>query len=416
MGNLGHRFRSFSRSMSHLSMEIFGVMVGICILGFVSLFIWGFIVTGKRADRAFATDPLYTTSFATTRTHVSGEVIGLYTNDDHSSAALLLKFNDMSVLSRDAKSYQMLGMGSDEKQNYEELISSPIGSIYMYGRTGYMVATFENGTRFPKQIINVIFNNANVIDDVISSNSGSTDFASKYDIWQALINPGADGTGHTSAFDSGVFDPDTFFTETLLSDSEKSYRKGLGSDVMALGSLLAYIEEYEDRLSDAGVDVAATRPEWLVGDYVEKDADGAFYLRTTHVVPGGFDFDWYNGSVSTGYLDGLMRGTGYTSAAQFLTDKQAEATEGGKPFVVDGNLDWKMLDGSSFEAVRRANSGSKYDDIAADMSLLVGCYRKYGELKMKYQRDHLTALLELELNSGDMAENWTEARNVLVLR
>lgn len=398
-------------------MEIFGVMVGICLLGFIGLFVWGFIVTGKRADRAFATEPLYTTSFVTTRTNVAGEVIGLYTNDDHSSAALLLKLGNMDTLSREADNYQMLGMGCDDKQHYEELISSPIGSIYMYGRTGYMVATFENGTRFPKQIIDIIFNNSNVIDDALGSNSGNSgDVLSDYDVWQVLINPGADGTGHTSAFDSGVFDPNTFFNETLLSDSEKSYRKGLGSDVMALGSLLSYIEEYEDRLSDAGVDVAATRPDWLVGDYVEKDADGAFYLRTTHVTPGGFDFDWYNGSISSGYLDGLMRGTGYTSASKFLTDKAEEATKGGEVFVVDGDPEWKMVDGSSFEAVRRSNSGSKYDDIAADMSLLLGCYRKYGDLKTQYQKDHLTALLELELNSGDMAENWTEARDVLVLK
>lgn len=428
MADVGHRVRSFGRSVSHFSMEIFGVMVGVCVLGFVLLFIWGFIVVGRRADRAFATDALYTSTFVTSRTNVQGEVISLFTNEDHTKAALLMRLGDMSKLSRDASVYQMLAVGATPEQAYDELISSPKGDIYMYGRSGYMVATFENAERFPKQIIDVVFNNSRVVGDV-DGGSGNT-MAEQYDIWQVMINPGADGTGHTTAFDSGTFDPDKFFHETLLKASEDSLRVKLGVDVVTMAETLSYVEEYEDRLKDAGVNVDAVRPEWIAGDYVEKLDDGAFYLRTTHVAPGGFDFDWYNGSVSDGYLDGLMRGTGYSSGEKFLDDKKAEASKAGNPFTMPQNIDWKMVDGTSFSSLQRANptsgsnsnsnsglgSSNKYDDIAADMELLVGCYSKYGSLKYGYQVTDLTALLDLEVQGNNVNDSWTEARDVLALQ
>lgn len=402
--------RKFERAFligPHYSMERFGVLFCFCLSLFVILGVWWVIYDRNKSNEEYDNTTIYTTVTTTSITKTPVSMLGLFKNEDQNKAALLMKFGDLSRISSDAQSYRCFIGALDKKGKVTQLKLNSNVSLYMYGTTGYMVATFDNGTTFPEQIVKVFFGSVkSVTGDTVT---GGLD-PSESDMWIVDMNFGADQWYKTSAFDNGSFDADGFFAETISTQAENTIRKDLNDDLSVMYDLIARCNEYADRVERNSLDVESMIPEWFSGDRVINE-DGAYSLVTSTVCPGGFDFDWRNGDVNTGYLSRLMVGSEAESKSVYLSQMVAQQ----QPFSYSAGI-WHMQDGTTFESYAQINASAKIDEIRGDIEELEKAWQAYAKVKSKYQITDLTRLLQLEIDADSMRGNITSNENVITAK
>ena len=393
----------------HYAMERFAVLCGIGLAMFVALGILFGAHQVRRHSADFASRTIYQSSFVTSVSGAEGTVRGVFTNENQTKAAVLMKFTDPASMPNDADNYRMLMYAQDESGASEKLESRPTGNVYVYGSSGYIVFTFDNGDApFPCQIIHGFARNNRPLSGMVDTSSNAT-LATANDIWDVLFNPGASGVTKISAFDDGKFDPVRFYNEVLVRGEENSIRQNLANDLKSLQTVITYSEEYMDRLERDGLNVSEQIPDFYAGDSITVGEDGALTLVTSTVVPGGFDFDWKSGSVATGYLNNLMVGSDAASPSEFLSARIASQS---KFTFVPG--EWHMADGQLFEDVAKVNASARMDDIRSDITNLETMWETYAVIKSAYQTTDINPLLQLEIDSQSVASNYTVSENALV--
>lgn len=414
----------------HYAIERFGVI-------FLTLFscmviLLATIVTNKiRNDHQRLSDnAIYTQSFATSKTNVSGSVVGVYTNEARTKAFLLLRFEDMSKLPLDAKDYMMFLTARTPSQNKATLTSNPKGGIYVFGSTGYMGLYFVDSNGFEPQILDVVIRSLKDLSTDeelnLSDSLGDGSFA-QYDQCRIYFNPGAAGATYAEFLEQDEMTVFDIYEECVTRKNEQSIRNTLEDDLETMRSQQTLITEYTNRLESLYGMAAPVTPSQIAGDTITaKNLDGEdltwsselnswvdsenltydegeyyLYLNTDYVVPGGYDFVWQDGSVREGYLDALTGGTDWTT---FFDQKRQEANSNAESFST--SMAWYYQNGVEF-----VYDASSSDDTTAaihtEIERLTAAWSTYYETKLAYQRTHLANLLTLERNAREVERNYT---------
>ena len=393
----------------HHQMERFGILFVTLILLFVVNI--GSIVYKNHNDNknTLSNDVVYTQTFKLSKSGASGSVRNIYRSTDGTKVFLLLKFDDMSIVSSDAANYQMFITAADLNLNQHDLLSSPSGSIYMFGSTGYMGLYLVDSQGFPAQLLDLVVRSNKTLADSgeVSTEAAEDASFAKYDQFRIYFNPGGANAEIAECLDSDKMTAYDIYESMICRQQEATLRESLSADLKTLQSDLAVIEEYTERLRKDGIQIPST-PEPIAGDTITERGDGTLSYHTNYVLATGFDFDWQNGSIKTGYLEALSNGM---TPTQFFDMKSREVDSVNFTNYVN-HLDWYYADGTEFEGV--SSSGTTMTGIANinnDITNLTNAWTQYYTDKKAYQCTNLKNLLLLEVEAKDVSANYTVNAN-----
>ena len=325
----------------------------------------------------------------------------------------------MSQLSINAEYYQMFATGFSTSQEQEPLLKHPYGCIYVFGSTGYMGIYLTSSGGFEKQIMGVTVRcNKTIVNTTISDASTTymdTSFDS-YDQFRIYFNPGGTATQVATSLDKERFDTFELYEELVTKPNEIEIRNVLFEDLKQMYITQKARKEYEERVAREGIGTYNV-PKQIEGDVVDIDEDGVYHLTTDYVLPNGVDFDWYNGSIHDGYLDGLKGELSYTEYLENLEEETTTSDDTENTFKTD--TVWYMTDGSTFEGDEYSDANlddASYNEIKTATDLLKNSWGQFYSLKQQYQCVDLVALLKLEKEAREAQSHYTINTNENVLQ
>lgn len=422
---------------SHYAIERFGVMflsLTVCMGLLVSSILWKKV---EYDNRALSGNAIYTRSFAMSQSRTKGQITGIYTNNAHTKVMILLSFDDMSALPTDANDYSLIISGATKNGAYDELQSHPSAMIYTFGATGNMAIYLQDVNGFPSQLTQMYLrSNVNLTGD----STGSGDSFNRYN--QALIyfNPGGAYATHADFLEKDEWSLFDMIEEVVTRSDEAALRLQLQDDLLQMAKSQIRIQTYRDRLESMNVVVPETpfqiddtiyakakdgstddRLHYISsygGGWVDdtetkgyQNKDVTFYLDSEYVIPGGFDFNWQNGRILTGYLESLTGDTSLSRWSAYLNEQRdPEVNDGGglENFSTTmGNIQWFLTDGSLVNLSAEKASTQRERDIALAITDLTEEWQHYYELKVAYETDHLYQLLQLEADGRNAIDSYT---------
>lgn len=403
--------------------------------------IGGYIYKSKE-NELFKSVICYTTEFTSSLTEMPGQILNVFENAEKTKVFLLLKFDDeaMEHLSTDADKYRLFITGIDSRfTRYEPVQSNPKASLFVLGTSGYFGIMLHDAAGFPMQCLRVIVRmDRNLVGNTDAEVPSDLDETfSQYDQFGFIINP---GVTREKVISAPFLDEDKAPTALEIyslaqSDAdEKNARQTLVNDLAQMQVMFDKMDEYTRRLKDSGIDTSFV-PEPIRGDHLETYFDGQLIQRsaqenyiypdghekagqkidpnsleldyrlvTDYVIPGGFDFDWYNSDIHSGYLDALR---GDKTANVYLRDM--EQTQYSTALLLS-NIKWYRTNGTEFvydESLEDSND----KDINANITNLTQTWSDYYALKIKYERTDLRALLLLERNLTNIVSSFSVNSN-----
>jgi hypothetical protein len=396
----------------HHAIERFGVFTSVIAATFAMLLV-GTIVSAAANNRARLDETaLYTASFTTSRTELSGSVDGVYTNDERTRALVLMRFDDSAAgsFSTDAGNYQAFLTGANEQLDTQALVTTITGSIVVFGSTGYLGVVLDSEAPFEQQIQSLTLRaNSELVYKERSGRELREDLQddgsfTEFDQWRLFVNPGASGTEEAASLNGERVDPAALYYELVVAEQEREIRAAMDEQLLEMRTVLNRIEEYDGEMSRVNVDgVFIEPPEVPVqvdGDAVtgepadaESEAASTLELETDWVDPRGYDFDWRSGSVDEGYLDAIMP-EGETSYVTFLGEKARAEDEENSGFAAN-DMEWLLTDGNDLKEFRQASAAM--EPLSDIMNNTTQAYQDYFRLKTAYQVDSYSELLDLEV-------------------
>lgn len=421
---------------SHYKIERFGILFLVLsfLLSFLTAVAW--IKDIEVEDNAFKTVVGYTTSFKSSLSKASGDVVNVFENAQKTKVFILLKFDSDSVpnISTDANMYRLLVTGlNKDTLKPEAARSKPTATLYMLGSSGYMGIMLHEAAGFPLQILQVIVRmDRNFVGG--SPTEVSSDLDSSFrenDQFAININPGAD---RETVISAEFLDKETsptvmdIYALAESDDAENEARQTLSDDLRQMELLFIKMKEYENRLESVSIELA-DMPEYINGDRIvtyfgdeeltmtssenyvypeghEKagaiipDSELRRVLVSDYVIPGGYNFDWYNGNIHDGYIDDLR---GDKSASVFLRDNRQEKYSSSLPL---SGIKWYYTNGIEFSYDSQLDL-SDVASINTNIQTLMQTWQEYYTLKIKYERQDLESLLLLERSLSDVETSFS---------
>jgi hypothetical protein len=412
---------------SHHAIERFGIVFGtMSIIGaFVLVTTGAAAFQSGRAD--LRTTALYTESFTTSKTNLTGDVVGVYRNELGDRSLVVMKFADDAQISYSAGDYQAFLLGSDPNLDTTK-VETPgvVGSFHVFGATGYMGVLLDADQPFERQVLNLTMRANEELtfseqwDDGENADeiAGDTSFA-EFDQWRVFFNPSATQARHIEALDSAAFDPAAAFYDVVVRDQEREARGALDSKLAEMRTDLARITSYSADLTTTKVDGLFLRPPTvpasIASDEVSgktateagtgaaadpEDAEATLELKTTGVVAGGINLDWRKGNVYDGYLRNLVPSG--QSVSQYLLAKSQEAADTTSSEI--SSMEWTLSDSTSLTE-DYSSSDITMRPLMNVMNNLSQAYQDYFTHKQEYQADLTLALLELDVSLRDVQAN-----------
>ncbi|WP_026820071.1 hypothetical protein [Arthrobacter castelli] len=409
------------RLTSHHAIERFGVFFGALVLG-------GALVLSMSGASAFMAGrdtlrdtALWTPDFTTSKTDLSGEVDGVYTNAAGNQALVMMHFDDGAQISYNAADYQAFLLGSDERLDSEKLDTAGIeGSFHVFGSTGYVAVLLTADEPFKQQVLNLTVRaNAELslkqqqADGQDAQELASDETFAKYDQWRVFINPGATGAKELSALNGDDFKPAQVYYQIVLKPEEQQARQELNSKLLAMRTNLAQIKAYSNDLLTTQVDGLSLRapevPDSIAGDQItgqsaaeSKNGQSTLALQTDTVVAGGFGFSWRNNNVYDGYLDELVPED--QSYVRHLSQKTQQSSTSDDTSSGVGGMEWILSDGSNLTTDYGASDAAMQPLINV-MNNLSQAYQDYYSNKSQYQSSLKLELLHLDMELRDVQAN-----------
>ncbi|MEU3016589.1 hypothetical protein ABZ635_04230 [Nocardiopsis sp. NPDC007018] len=394
----------------HHAIERFGVITTCFAVTFAVLLV-GTIASATVNNRSRMDETaLYTTSFTTSRTELSGDVSGIYRNSAGTRALVLMSFRnaDAGSFSADAANYQAFLTGSSERLDTQALNTNITGSIVSFGSSGYLGVVLDSDAPFTQQIMSLTVRaNSELVYKEGTGRELREDLQddgsfAEFDQWRLFLNPGASGIEEASSLEASRISPTSLYYELVVAEQEEEIRAAMDEQLLEMRAVLARVSEYESEMGRVNVDGVFIEPPeipiQLAGDAVtgqpaEGDSDSTLKLNAGWVHPRGYDFDWRLGTVEEGYLEGIMP-DGQSSYITFLNEKAQSDTQGDHQFSAN-DIDWSLTDGSDLREYGRSSQAMQpLNDI---MNNTTQAYQDYFRLKTAYQVDSYSELLELEV-------------------
>lgn len=382
----------------HYAIERFGIAVAGLAIALVVFIAGGTTYTVQRNAAQNAATAIYTPSFATSGSNTSGSVLGIYTNESHTRAAVLMQISDMSKLSIDASDYKIDLYGVDDFGYVDRVESNPACGMYVYGDSGYMVFYMTASEALPRQRLGMLCNMGFTLG---GSGIESTTTTETFTI---SFNPGADNVYTVDALEGETFDPVSFYQEVVTSAAESDMRSQLADDLGTMRNELSYILEYTSRVQNDGIITDGMMPEWVVGDSISVNDDNNLVYTCATPVPGGLDFDWMDCSIADGesYIDAALAASDYESVNELLDALSSVQA----PSI--GDNEWILSDGTPLSAALTGNpNDERYVHMNDDTTTLEAAWAAYGATKAHYQGDHIYALINLENEGDKVASTYT---------
>lgn len=403
---------------SHHAIERFGVLFGIFAVTGALVIGGSGVAAVKAGSDALAHTALYTPTFTTSKTDLDGDVDGIFTNENGNKVLVMMHFSDRAQISYNAADYEAFLLGSDKNLNMETVSTDGIrGSFHVFGSTGYVGVLLNAAEPFDRQILNLtIRSNAELVFDEDSDGSSEDEVAQDasfdmYDQWAVFFNPAAEEAQEIPALESERFDPARAYYDIVLKEQESEAREKLDSQLLAMRTDLAQIENYSADLQTTKVDGLFLQPpavpasianDRVVGESAAEAEDGesTLTLETDHVVAGGFDLNWRSGNVYDGYLDVLVpAGQSYVD---YLAEKREEESPEDSGSVSD--MQWILSDGSDLKR-DYGSSDVTMRPLTNVMNNLSQAYQNYDKHKSEYQSTLMLELLSLDVSLRDVQSN-----------
>ena len=396
---------------SHYKMERFGVMFIALVL--CTSVLMGSILRHKSVvDAQTLSDTVsYTSNVSFSLSGNTADVVGVYLDSQQTEAFVLLKFEDVTNLVTDASEYHMYVTGSDINGKLCDLSSQPMGSIYMFGSSGYMGLYLTDAAGFPEQVINIIVRCNSVIQTQENVSAYDDPSFNAHDQCSLFINPGASGFTPAAFLDEdrmGLYD---IYEGTVVAQQEQDVRDLLDSDLEKMEMYLAQIDQYTSRIESVLIDGASVivpdAPNIIYVDKVLLDKDGNRYLSTSTHFMGAYVYDWRGGSIREGYLDDLVPEGSTVSKWMATQSSLAQVNDTKDTFSrsID-SLTWYWTDGSVYTG-ENALGTSRLSQVANDIVSLKAAWANYYDAKYAYEVIHAQQLLLLELDAEDVVLTYT---------
>ncbi|MEV6821165.1 hypothetical protein AB0M72_20675 [Nocardiopsis dassonvillei] len=394
----------------HHAIERFGVITSVVAATFAMLLV-GTIVSATANNRARLDETaLYTASFTTSRTELSGTVDGVYTNGEGTRALVLMRFDDSAAgsFSTDAANYQAFLTGSNEQLDTQALATAITGSIVVFGSTGYLGVVLESDAPFEQQIASLTLRaNSELVYKEGTGRELREDLQddgsfTEFDQWRLFVNPGASGTEEAASLEGESIDPAALYYELVVAEQEQEIRAAMDEQLMEMRTVLARIDEYDGEMSRVNVDGVFIEPpqvpvqvdgDAVTGEPADAETESTLALETDWVDPRGYDFDWRSGSVEEGYLDAVMPAD-ETSYVTFLGEKARAEDEENAGFSAN-DMEWLLTDGNDLK--EHGQTSQAMEPLTDIMNNTTQAYQDYHRLKTSYQVDSYSELLDLEV-------------------
>lgn len=428
-------FAQFSSWKKHHSIEFFGVLL-ILLLSLLVVDVAGSLTHTASADRDYLSEnPYYAKRFTTSLSGLTGDIVGFYTNADHSKCGIMVKIDDILNMSTDANDYEIWFRGFNvSKGTYTNYTANrPSGGYYVFGATGYAMIYLVNTGGFKEQACEVVIrsNKTLVKNETTSGDLGEAMQAlkkkdlsySKYDQYRLIINPSASGATVVDFLDD--IDIMAAYRYCVLDAQEDSVRAKLYSDIGIMNDSMRQINEYKKNLNFMNVRVPDLS-EYIAGDrfvncpdgengvcecsdvealpYVTTDKDTGEIVRTVYPVyiPGmvasrGVDFDWQHHRLSddgVDFFDGLLL-DGQTKD-RFLKALPTLSTVNYN--TVPNISQFSMLDGTPLSESMRNSGRTDEVQIYNLVQSYIGAVSTYVSTKNQYQVTDLVKYLTLQYN------------------
>jgi hypothetical protein len=399
---------------SHHAIERFGVFFG-------AIVVTGALVFGLSGASAFtntqatlSSTALYTPSFTTSKTQISGDVSGVYVSDDRTRAMVFMEFSDTAQISANAEDYRAFLTASTTDITREDLRSEVTGSVYVFGSTGYMGVVLESGTAFPAQILDLTMRaNTELVYKEGERVSDVTEGASfrDFDQWRLFFNPGGSEATVSPALSTDTIDVGAVYNELVIADKEAEVRAEMDSQLNLMLTDLNRVADGEAELLRATVDggtlqlmapevPAQIANDRVTGDAATDDSESTLGLQTQFVMPLGYEFDWRNGSVADGYLKDLIpTDSNYITYLKSRVDEKADS-------LSINDMEWLLNDGTDLKRDYTTSSVTM-EPLFEIMNNLSSAYQDYYNDKAQYQVDLYSELLDLEVELRSVEDNVT---------
>ena len=401
---------------SHHAIERFGILFGALTISCVLIFSATGVSAFANNQEALSSKALYTPTFTTSKTGISGEVPGVFVNADRTRAMVLMRFKDTAKVSGNAQDYRGFLTGSTRSLNQESLQTKVSGKVIVFGSTGYMGVVLDSDKPFNPQVMNLTMrSNAELVYKEAGSTSSKDlpadgSFA-KYDQWQVFFNPGGSEAQVSPALSAQQSDIGAIFNEVVVSTQEKTIRDTMDGQLALMQTDLNRINDGAAELDRTTADggslrlVAPAAPKQIAGDVVEGKASvsgsaSTLKLKTGTVLAGGYNFDWRAGSVRTGYLKDLVPdSSGYVA---YLAKRAKEPRD---EFRVN-EMKWLLNDGTDLKS-DYSGSNTTIKPLTDIMNKLSQAYQDYYKDKTTYQVDQYGKLIDLEVSLRNVESNST---------
>lgn len=407
---------------SHHTIERFGVIVSVATIAFVGtlggLGYSSYVNSQINLDKAV----IYTPTITTTKTQSDGVVDGLYVSKDKRRALTLFHFEDAETFTTDIDSYQayITGLSSGLDLEY---VKTPglVGHLVSFGN-GYFGMVLDAAQPFEKQLLKMTFR-ANKNLQYVSKDDVDQDMiddgSTKYDQWTITINPKGSSAialdSLNTSSKSQELDLAQLYYDTLIKKQEDDIRKKLNDDLGEMQAALVRIDDATLKLaSTKNLDGLKVRipemPKDIADDEVFEDEAGDLKLSSNTVVRDGYDFNWRDGDIKSGYLK-MVTADG-ESITDFIERRNLEGETTGSGSLPE--TQWLLSDGSKLSDHNADNTLAPLIKASGDLET---AWNNYYQLKVKYEAEDLPELLMLEIdwrNAGANAKMSTNPNAVVV--
>lgn len=411
-----NNIRMIFKNSRHYRIEIFTVMFGIFATMLAITFVAMSAFTVKKDIESRKTKSLYTSNFTTSRTQNKGKVDGVYKSKDGKRLFLLWKFDSIQDMPQTANDYKMFLTKSDPYGNLSYLNNKPTGGIYVFGNTGYMGAMLINSAGFEDSVHSLVTRASTELvaskkeDNSTQDKSFMADESfRKYDQFQIFFNPGVNTIEKLDILSEAKLPEPNMIFETLVTrkEEEKSKTK-LDKTLDEMRITLNNVEEAKKRVDLAGMQIPED-PAILKGDKI-TNKDGKLEYLPVYVFMKGYNFDWRNGSIKSGYLEKVVSEElrtlnkdtdvskyGLLEYNKFFDLKNELSSKFKNKEVIDKNMKFYLKDGTSLDTLKDGDITGTYDDKKKVSEELVTAWVNYVNLKKRYQEKELEDILRIEL-------------------
>lgn len=405
------RLNIFNRHMKieRFMFSFFLVALPLTIMTFVSVYNKFGLDSQKLSENA-----VYTKTSTLSRTGQSGTVEGVFVNKDKTRGMVLIKMNDASKMSSNANDYKVFTTAVNAKKKQERIKTTPTGSIYVFGSSGYIGLYFINNAGFDSQIfkstIRLEKELVSVDNSKIAKEVEGTSYA-EHDQMDVYFNLGATQAVNLNALDKDDLSVQDLYIEAVGAKSDAEQRKVLVDDLTKMSKLKLQIDEMQGRLKTISIDgvglVVPDLPKEIKSDSYSGSGDDIM-MSTDFVYKGGLNFNWHNIKPEDGYFKSINNKTinpDNLSLARWLVKlKNDLATSTDKRTY---EVDWVMSDGSSLNKFVNdlGLDNSAVNDMNKQVQNYVALVSEYMGLKYQYQTKDLKNLVSLDIDLESATSN-----------